>query len=232
MLNYNTFRFMIRVKRFVFIVIFSLPIHLVWGQLPVETSKKPKIVIPPPEYKGPSLLQPKERKKFLSEDFFNPTIEFKDLKSDLNNPPINFGESEQFLDAGKRYLNRLNRSNEKNKNPNQFKTDQYLGDFKNNGRFVQIAVRDHESPDGDLIRIMLNDKEVIPRILLTERFKSVSVDLIMGFNKIDFVALNQGTSGPNTAEVRVFDDEGKLVGANRWNLATGVKATYIIVKEK
>ena len=115
---------------------------------------------------------------------------------------------------------------------NQFKTDQYLGDFKNNGRFVQIAVRDHESPDGDLIRIMLNDKEVIPRILLTERFKSVSVDLIMGFNKIDFVALNQGTSGPNTAEVRVFDDEGKLVGANRWNLATGVKATYIIVKEK
>jgi hypothetical protein len=32
--------------------------------------------------------------------------------------------------------------------------------------------------------------------------------------------------------VRVFDDEGKLVGANRWNLATGVKATYIIVKEK
>ena len=79
---------------------------------------------------------------------------------------------------------------------------------------------------------MLNDKEVIPRILLTERFKSVSVDLIMGFNKIDFVALNQGTSGPNTAEVRVFDDEGKLVGANRWNLATGVKATYIIVKEK
>ena len=65
-----------------------------------------------------------------------------------------------------------------------------------------------------------------------ENFKGISIDLVMGFNKIDFVALNQGTSGPNTAEVRVFDDEGKLVGANRWNLATGVKATYIIVKEK
>ena len=137
-----------------------------------------------------------------------------------------------FLNAGKQYLNRLNRSKEKEKNPNQFKTDQYLGDFKNNGRFVQIAVRDHESPDGDLIRIMLNDKEIVPRILLMERFRSISIDLVMGFNKIDFVALNQGTSGPNTAEVRVFDDEGKLVGANRWNLATGVKATYIIVKEK
>ena len=129
-------------------------------------------------------------------------------------------------------MNRLNRKPEKEKNPNQFKVDQYLGDFKNNGRFVQIAVRDHESPDGDLIRILLNDKEVVPQVLLLERFKTISIDLVIGFNKIDFVALNQGESGPNTAEVRVFDDEGKLVCANRWNLATGVKATYIIVKEK
>jgi len=79
---------------------------------------------------------------------------------------------------------------------------------------------------------MVNDKEVVPQVLLQERYKTVAIELRMGFNKIDFVALNQGTSGPNTAEVRVFDDEGKLVGANRWNLATGVKATYIIVKEK
>ena len=174
----------------------------------------------------------KKKEAFLSEDFFNPSIEFKDPKKDLINPPINFGSGEQFLDPGKKYLSRLNRGREKEKNPNQFKTDQYLGDFKNNGRYVQIAVRDHESPDGDLIRILLNGKEVVPRIMLFERFQSIAIDLVMGFNKIDFVALNQGTSGPNTAEVRVFDDEGKLVGANRWNLATGVKATYIIVKEK
>jgi hypothetical protein len=158
-------------------------------------------------------------------------LEFKDPKNDINNPPINFGRGEQFLDPGKQYLNRLNRRPEKEKNPNQFKVDQYLGDFRNNGKFVQIAVRDHESPDGDLIRIMLNDQEVVPQVLLLERFKTISIDLVPGFNKIDFVALNQGESGPNTAEVRVFDDEGKLVGANRWNLATGVKATYIIVKE-
>ena len=207
MLSDYSFRSMIHVKRLVFIALFSFSFHSVWGQVPIETTKKPKVVIPPPENKGPSLLAPKEKKAFLSEDFFNPTIEFKDPKSDLNNPPINMGASEQFLDAGKQYLNRLNRGREKEKNPNQFKTDQYLG-------------------------IMLNDKEVVSRVLLTENFKGISIDLVMGFNKIDFVALNQGTSGPNTAEVRVFDDEGKLVGANRWNLATGVKATYIIVKEK
>tara|TARA_S200000501_G_scaffold320433_1_gene315306 strand:+ start:57 stop:725 length:669 start_codon:yes stop_codon:yes gene_type:complete len=207
--------------------------HLVesWSQNNVESGKSPEILFPQSEEKGPSLLQPKKEKSFLSEDFFNPKIEFEDPKNDIDNPRLRFGENEQFLDPGKQYLKKLNRKPENEKNPNLFKTDQYLGDFRNNGKFVQIAVRDHESPDGDLIRIMLNDVEVVSQVLLQERFKSISIDLVMGFNKIDFVALNQGASGPNTAEVRVFDDSGKLVGSNRWNLATGVKATYIIVKE-
>ena len=42
---------------------------------------------------------------------------------------------------------------------------------------------------------------------------------------------NQGSSGPNTAEIIVYDDQGKLVGTNKWNLATGVKATYIIYQK-
>ena len=205
---------------------------LSWGQSVIESNESPKILLNPTEKKGPSLLQPKKEKSFLSEDFFNPKIEFEDPKNDIENPRLRFGENEQFLDPGKQYLNKLNRKPEKEKNPDLFKTDQYLGDFRNNGKFVQIAVRDHESPDGDLIRIMLNDVEVVSQVMLQERFKSISIDLVMGFNKIDFVALNQGASGPNTAEVRVFDDNGQLVGANRWNLATGVKATYIIVKEK
>ena len=218
--------------RLYFSICLFLTVILSWGQTSVESSKSPKILLSPTKKKGPSLLRPKKEKSFLSEDFFNPKIEFEDPKNDIDNPRLRFGENEQFLDPGKRYLNKLNRKPEKEKNPNLFKTDQYLGDFRNNGRFVQIAVRDHESPDGDMIRIMLNDVEVVSQIMLQERFKSVSINLVMGFNKIDFVALNQGTSGPNTAEVRVFDDNGQLVGANRWNLATGVKATYIIVKEK
>ena len=217
---------------FFLICLLVFGLNLVRGQIIRESKESTKLLLPPPENKSPSLLAPKTQKQFLSEDFFNPKIDFKDPKNGLNNPPMNFGKNEQFLDPGKQYLNKLNRRPEKEKNPNQFKVDQYLGDFRNNGRYVQIALRDHESPDGDLIRIMLNDQEVIPQVLLQERFKSISIDLVVGLNKIDFVALNQGESGPNTAEVRVFDDEGKLVGANRWNLATGVKATYIIVKEK
>ena len=202
------------------------------GQKPTELVSPPKLVLPKSESEKPNLLKPKENKSLFSEDFFNPNIDLPKLNNDRKNPNLMFGENEKFLDPGKRYENRLNSKSEKDKNPNQFQTDQYLGDFRNNGKFVQIALRDHESPDGDLIRIMLNDKEVVSRVLLQERFKSIAIDLVMGFNKIDFVALNQGASGPNTAEVRVFDDNGKLVGSNRWNLATGVKATYIIVKEK
>ena len=81
-----------------------------------------------------------------------------------------------------------------------------------------------------LIKVEVNESVVMPAILLTEKAKGFKLDLKNGFNVVDFVALNQGSSGPNTAEIIVYDDQGKLVGTNRWNLATGVKATYIIYK--
>ena len=59
----------------------------------------------------------------------------------------------------------------------------------------------------------------------------MDIKLLEGFNKIDFVALNQGESGPNTAEVRVYDDDGNVMMSNLWNLATGSKATFIVVKQ-
>ena len=98
------------------------------------------------------------------------------------------------------------------------------------GELITIVLRDHEYPDGDIIEVLVNDKIVLPAILLSEKAVGFKLDLKAGFNVIDFVALNQGSSGPNTAEVRVYDDIGNLVGYNRWNLATGVKATYIVYK--
>ena len=99
------------------------------------------------------------------------------------------------------------------------------------GNQARIIFRDHEYPDGDRIKILHNDKVVQPNVLLVERFKGLNIELIPGFNKIDFIALNQGTSGPNTAEVRVYDENGNMTAANQWNLATGVRATYILIKE-
>ena len=138
---------------------------------------------------------------------------------------------ERFINSNDLYLSRLNKKNsESNKNINKFKVDQFLGEIRNDGEYVNIILRDHEYPDGDLIKVEVNESVVMPAILLTEKAKGFKLDLKSGFNVVDFVALNQGSSGPNTAEIIVYDDQGKLVGTNRWNLATGVKATYIIYK--
>lgn len=109
--------------------------------------------------------------------------------------------------------------------------DMYMGDIKYNGKFVGIVCRDHEYVDGDQVRILLNGEVVEPKIFLTSAFKGLNVDLKKGFNRIEFEALNEGSSGPNTAQINVYDDKGKLLYANQWNLSAGSKATFIVVKE-
>ncbi|MFD2562413.1 hypothetical protein [Aquimarina rubra] len=113
----------------------------------------------------------------------------------------------------------------------EYKSDQYLGDFKSNSEYVYLVYRDHQSVDGDLVRIYINDDVIRSEVYLDAIFQGFKIDLVKGFNKIDIQALNQGTSGPNTAEFQLHDDQGNVITANEWNLTTGVKATIIVVKE-
>ena len=159
-------------------------------------------------------------------------LENKNKKNFFPDANVKGKKPERFINSNDFYLSRLNRKEtESNKNINKFKVDQFLGEIRNDGEYVNIILRDHEYPDGDLIKVEVNENVVMPAILLTEKAKGFKLDLKGGFNVVDFVALNQGSSGPNTAEIIVYDDQGKLVGTNRWNLATGVKATYIIYKQ-
>jgi len=112
----------------------------------------------------------------------------------------------------------------------RFFPDQYLGDIKSESKFIGIVCRDHEFVDGDRVRILVNDIVVDHNVLLTADFKGVNVDLKKGFNKIDFEALNHGSSAPNTAQVHMYDDSGILIYATKWLLSTGSKATIIITK--
>ena len=109
--------------------------------------------------------------------------------------------------------------------------DMYLGDLKSNAKYIGVVCRDHEYVDGDRVKIYANDEVVEPNILLSGAYKGVNIDLQKGFNRIDFEALNQGSSGPNTAQVSVYDEKGQLIYSNKWNLSTGSKATLIVVKE-
>ena len=113
----------------------------------------------------------------------------------------------------------------------QFFADQYLGDVKSSGKFIGIVCRDHEYVDGDRVKIYMNDMVVEPNLLLTGAFKGVNVDLQEGFNRLDFEALNHGSSAPNTAQVDVYNDKGQLIYSNKWLLSAGSKATLIVTKE-
>ena len=138
-------------------------------------------------------------------------------------------ENEIFLNPGDIYLKRLKK--EKDKKPNGYSNGSYLGDVSTVSEYVNILCRDFEYVDGDRVRILVNDSIVIYNLLLDNSFTGFKLPLNKGFNKIDFTALNQGESGPNTAELRVFDDSQKLISSNQWNLSTGATATFIVVKQ-
>jgi hypothetical protein len=116
-------------------------------------------------------------------------------------------------------------------NSNKHFGDMYLGDVKTKSKYIGVVCRDHEYVDGDRVKVYANGFVVDPNILLTGSFKGINLNLDKGFNRLDFEALNQGSSGPNTAQVDVYDDKGQLIYSNKWLLSTGSKASLIVVQE-
>ncbi len=162
-----------------------------------------------------------------------------DLNTNFNKPKNTFSlYGENFGNPGELYTKQIDKNiadlkltPEQVERLNGSKTDQFLGDFKTGAESVNIVYRDHGAVDGDLIQVLVNDDVVQARVFLSGGFSGFNLNLQKGINKIDFLALNQGQSGPNTAEFKVIDDKGMLVSHNQWNLATGVKATIVVVKE-
>lgn len=107
-----------------------------------------------------------------------------------------------------------------------------LGDFKTKSSYFIVKFRDFGAIDGDLVKVSCNDHVLRDQIFLDSNFKEVKIDLVVGFNKLDFEALNIGALGGNTAEIQVYDDKGQLVTNDYWNnLAAGFKASIVVTKE-
>jgi len=113
----------------------------------------------------------------------------------------------------------------------EFGRDEYLGDFKTDASTVSVMFRDNQYVDGDRIRVYVDGEVVISNIMLEGSFRGFDLPLKEGFNRLDFEALNQGTSGPNTAQVQVRNEAGEVLSNHEWNLLTGNKATIVVVKE-
>ena len=112
----------------------------------------------------------------------------------------------------------------------KFRQNQFFGTYESDAKYVVLRCRDHEFVDGDRVKVYVNGNVLVPGVNLTSAFKEFDLFLDPGTNKIEIEALNQGASGPNTAEFIIIDDDGTLLFSNEWNLATGVRASFIIYK--
>jgi hypothetical protein len=144
--------------------------------------------------------------------------------------PIDLTLKNDFIKPGLAYQDKLNRVGD-GEVSQAFRKNQNLGDFKTKSLFLKILCRDNQFVDGDRVRIYINDLIIQDNVLLDSNFQEFEMTLKTGFNKIDIEALNQGTSGPNTAEFQVYDDKGMQISANQWNLSSGFKATIIVIKD-
>ena len=147
---------------------------------------------------------------------------------------VDFMAKSKYSDPGNLWNSdyKVNTGNEGNNfDAEQFKNDMDFGVINSNSQKMTFMFRDHMAFDGDRVNVLLNGEIIAENVLLRPGFTSLDVPMEVGFNKIVFVALNQGQSGPNTAQLRIYDDNGNMQANKVWNLLTGVKASVVIVKE-
>jgi hypothetical protein len=107
---------------------------------------------------------------------------------------------------------------------------QELGKISTTSKRLRIECRDHSFVDGDRVRVYLNERIVYRTVSLVGSYFTINIELDEGFNRIDIEALNQGSSGPNTAEFLVIDQYGNLLASKEWNMLTGNIATLVVIK--
>ena len=164
------------------------------------------------------------------------TIPFKDRDPKMQFPAASETPEKLDMTASDGLLDYLPgkapKAFKKDKEPRpEFARDQDLGDVNTSGDFVQIKYRDHEYVDGDLIRVYVNGDVVQSRVFLGGSFSGFTLSLRPGANRIEFEAINQGSSGPNTAELHVYNEKGFIISAKEWNLLTGYKASVLVIKD-
>ena len=104
-----------------------------------------------------------------------------------------------------------------------------LTDVTVNARHITITLTDDGSlVDGDRVDVFLNGVKVIDNHTLVGGAGTVfSLDLLPGSNELRVAALNEGTSSPNTAQLRISDvtDGASL---QSWRLLTGESGSLLI----
>tara|TARA_Y100000022_G_scaffold6444_1_gene5252 strand:- start:24 stop:674 length:651 start_codon:yes stop_codon:yes gene_type:complete len=160
----------------------------------------------------------------------------KNIKISMGIPLIDgFAKKEQGIEIKKDVVDPTwevkQKFSENQKNVSKYSRDYYLGDIKTSSKFIRIVCRDHEYEDGDRIKLLLNNSVIHPNITLRNSGYTIDISLKDGLNTIEFFALNEGTASPNTAELKVFDENSVIIGSGQWLLTTGYKARLIVLHQ-
>ena len=160
----------------------------------------------------------------------------KNIKISMGIPLIDgFAKKEQGIEIKKDVVDPTwevkQKFSENQKNVSKYSRDYYLGDIKTSSKFIRIICRDHEYEDGDRIKLLLNNSIIHPNITLRNSGYTIDIKLKDGLNTIEFFALNEGTASPNTAELKVFDENSTIIGSGQWLLTTGYKARLIVLHQ-
>ncbi len=82
---------------------------------------------------------------------------------------------------------------------------------------VTITVWDHGAEDGDIVRISLGGRTILDALRLTNAPQSFTVNLAGDFTSVCVIALNEGTSPPNTASFAI-EANGRNIKTTKWDL--------------
>lgn len=198
------------------------------GEMLAQDVSSPKAI---PAMPNPNLTLPNitpEKKPSIFD--VKPKNDVPDLWS--NKSKVNVVK-EEFANPGDRFTKKLNKTNFTEGDAVDmkiFRRNQYFGDYRTKSEKLKIVYRDPALVDGDILKILVNDVIVKHGIYLAADYEGFDLRLVEGFNKIEFIAVNEGTSSPNTGEFRILDKEFEVT-ANQWNVATGFKASFIVIKE-
>jgi len=121
--------------------------------------------------------------------------------------------------------------NGKDVSMSKISTSLELGKLETDSKTIRIICRDHSYVDGDRVKLYVNEVVIRRSITLEAGYYMIDIQLKDGFNRIDIEALNQGSSGPNTAEFKVLDEKGQLLASKEWNILTGYIATLVVMKQ-
>jgi len=180
-----------------------------------------------------TLIDPNQGNSILNFKKNNFLIGFKPSSQNYFDPFVTKKESRNFMSNPKRVEDDvlvIKHFNGKDMSNVKFTSDYSLGTLLSTSKSVRIEVRDHSLVDGDRIKVYVNEQLINSNLMLSGLYYIINVNLNKGYNRIDVEAINEGYSGPNTAELKVFDENGYLISSQDWNILTGQRATLGVIR--